>query len=85
MENSGVIPNSGFEVCLKDGRPHLKWTFGTGQVLYMYIWKAKTDKPYIKCMSNYIGLIYLDEAQKEKLRELLSTRDRKNARSGKNN
>lgn len=65
-----------FEVILKDGKPYLRAYHyaGRGKHIDMKIWKAESDKPYCKYLSNYIGLLYLDEDMKKQLRDVLAGR-----------
>ena len=62
-----------WKVILKNGKPYLRGYhyFGNNNHLDMMIWKAKTDKPYCKFMSSYLGLLYLDDDMKKQLREVL--------------
>lgn len=64
-----------YEIVKKNGKPFLRmyhpiYDYQGGYYESM-IYGAKTEKPYIKYMSGYLGKTFLDEELKEKLREAL--------------
>ena len=63
-----------YEIFLKNGKPYLRaWHyFDKDYHLDMRIRKANTDKPYCKFLSNYIGLLYLDDKMIAELRQVQS-------------
>lgn len=67
--------NNKYEIVMKNGKPFLRmwhpiydWEGGYHDCM---IYKAKTDAPYIKYMSGYLGTIDLDEEMKSELRKVL--------------
>lgn len=55
--------NVEFEVIKKNGKPFVRMT-AYGRVTDMRIWKANTDKPYVK----YCGMVvYLEDEMKEQI------------------
>ena len=53
------------EVVLKDGKPFLKWE--QYETTFLKIWKANSEKPYIRWGGMYVEL---DEEQKKELKKL---------------
>lgn len=58
-----------YRVILRDGKPCVRITTGQS-VRDMRIFKAHTDKPYVRYDYSYIGTVYLDEELKAQLRAL---------------
>ena len=65
-----------YEVVMKNGKAYLRmWhPFYDYQGGYndSMIYKAKTDEPYIKYQSGYLGKLYLDEEMKEQLKKVMA-------------
>ena len=59
-----------FEVIMKNNKPFLRMIRGEENT-DMMIYKAKTDSPYVKFMSSYMGKTYLTEDMKADLRNIL--------------
>ena len=65
-----------YEVVVKNGKPFLRMY----HPIYDYqggyndsmIYKAKTDAPYIKYMSGYLGKLYLEDEMKKELRKIMA-------------
>lgn len=60
-----------FEVIMKNNKPFLRMIRGEENI-DMMIYKAKTDSPYIKFMSGYMGKTYLTEDMKADLRNIMN-------------
>ena len=61
----------GFEILLKNGKPHLRMKFADRTHIDMFIFKAKSEQPYVKFMSGFTGITYLDEDCKAELAKIL--------------
>ena len=62
---------TGFEIILKNGKPYLRMKFVDNTHIDMFIFKAKSDQPYVKFMSGFTGVTYLDEECKAELANVL--------------
>ena len=56
-----------FTVVIKNGKPFLKWE--QYETTFLKIWKANSDKPYVRWGGMYVEL---NEEQKEKLKKLVA-------------
>ena len=61
----------GFEILLKNGKPYLRMKFVDNTHIDMFIFKAKSEQPYVKFMSGFTGITYLDEDCKAELAKIL--------------
>lgn len=57
------MENVRFEVITKNGKPFMRMT-AYGQVTDMMIYKAKTEKPYVRYLGQFF---YLDEEMKKQI------------------
>jgi hypothetical protein len=60
-----------FEVIKKNNKPFVRMVSGNYQV-DMMVYGAKTEAPYVKYMSGYMGKTYLTEDMKADLRNIMN-------------